>query len=249
VDSETDGQQHWLKTAGELGLQAARRHLLAGVLLWLFGVSIVLAYYYWQPARTVFDQISQLKMAWGVGFAILSTSLFGGLIPSLITACNNGLSAARNFYLIWTNVLLWGVKGLEIDLLYQAEARVFGADNQFSTIFTKTLFDQFIYVPIFGLPNVILFLLWRDLDFSGKRFKLAMGPHWYRERILPILISNWVLWIPAVALIYSLPTSLQLPIQNLVLVFWNLILVFFTNRKFSGRASDEARSPASGASG
>lgn len=234
MDAQSDREQHWLRSAWDLGLQAARRNLLAGVMLWLFGISLVICYYYWQPARMVLDQVSQIKLAWGVGFAILSTALFGGLIPSLITACNNGLSPARNFYLLWTNVLLWGVKGLEIDFLYQTEARVFGADNQLSTIVTKTIFDQFIYVPLFGLPNAILFLLWRDLDFSANRFKRALGRHWYRERIMPVLISNWVLWIPAVALIYSLPTGLQLPIQNLVLVFWNLMLAFLTKRKESG---------------
>lgn len=230
-------QQHserkraWLQDAKETGLLAARKNFFAGVALWIFGITIVVSYYNWPSARALFDQVSELKIAWGFFFSILSTAIFGGLIPSLITAISNGYSFTRNVYLTLTNVGLWGFKGIELDLLYRGQAYVFGADNQISTIAFKTLFDQLIYVPLIGLTNVILFVLWRDLNFSCRRFRAALGPNWYANRILPVIISNWFLWVPAVVLIYSLPTSLQLPIQNLVLVFWNLILFFFTTRR------------------
>jgi len=236
MNAGSDTEPHWLKNARDIGLLAARKHLYAGIMLWLFGVSIVVSYYFWPVARHGLEQVSQAKVAWGIGFSILSTSIFGGLIPSLITAGSNGFSFSRNLYLLWTNTVFWGLKGIELDLLYQGQARLFGGDNQLSTIITKTVVDQFIYVPAIGLTNVVLFVLWRDLDFSGRRFRAALGAHWYRERILPVVISNWVLWIPAVILIYSLPTSLQLPIQNLVLVFWNLILFFFTTRRMAGNS-------------
>ncbi len=228
MNADYDSNHGWLRDARDTGLRAARKNFKAGILLWLFGVILVASYYHWPLARGVLDQVAQWKNDWGFGFSILSTALFGGLIPSLIIAMNSHFSKARNLYLIGTNVFLWGLKGIELDLLYQGQAYLFGADNHIMTIVCKMLVDQFIYAPTLGLSNVILFVLWRDLNFSWKEFRIALGPHWYRQRILPVVISNWVLWIPAVILIYSLPTSLQLPIQNLVLVFWMLILFFFT---------------------
>jgi hypothetical protein len=38
------------------------------------------------------------------------------------------------------------------------------------------------------------------------------------------LIANMAVWVPAVAVIYALPTPLQLPMQNMVLCFYTLIV-------------------------
>jgi hypothetical protein len=56
-----------------------------------------------------------------------------------------------------------------------------------------------------------------------------MGERWYRRRVLPVMVSNWGVWIPAVSIIYMLPPALQLPLQNLVLCLWALMLIFLTS--------------------
>ncbi len=53
---------------------------------------------------------------------------------------------------------------------------------------------------------------------------------WYSRRVLTPLISNLAVWLPAVTIIYSLPPALQLPMQNLVLVFFTLILAHLMRR-------------------
>jgi hypothetical protein len=50
------------------------------------------------------------------------------------------------------------------------------------------------------------------------------GGQWYRRKVLPVLISNLGVWVPTVCIIYALPTALQLPLQNLVLCFFTLLL-------------------------
>jgi hypothetical protein len=47
---------------------------------------------------------------------------------------------------------------------------------------------------------------------------------WYRRRVLHVLISNLGVWVPAVCIIFALPTPLQLPLQNIVLCFFSLLL-------------------------
>ena len=133
--------------------------------------------------------------------------------------------------MIVSGTLLWAYKGLEIDLFYHFQAWLFGTTLNFQTIAIKTICDQFMMVPLFGIVNVVLFYLWRDCGYSFKTFFSRLGKNWYRRRILPVLIANWVIWIPAVAMIYSLPVCLQLPVQNLILCFWVLILMFFANHE------------------
>ena len=210
---------------------AARKNMWAGVILWLFGSAIVSAYYFVPAAREQLDRLAEVKTSWGYVFSFVSTAIFGGAIPSVIAATNNGEHFQRNLFLGFTNTILWALKGLEIDWFYRVQAAIFGNDQTFTSVLSKTLVDQLIYVPAFGLVNVVLFVIWRDNDFSCRRFRAALGSHWYAQHVLPVLISNWFVWIPAVLLIYGLPSGLQLPIQNLVLIFWILILTFFTSRR------------------
>jgi hypothetical protein len=44
------------------------------------------------------------------------------------------------------------------------------------------------------------------------------------ERMLPVLVSNWMFWIPGVVLIYSLPTNLQTPLFIFATAIWGLLL-------------------------
>jgi hypothetical protein len=55
--------------------------------------------------------------------------------------------------------------------------------------------------------------------------------------VLPITVANVAVWVPAVVAVYLLPLPLQLPMQNLVLCLWALMLVFMTDPK-GASASD-----------
>jgi hypothetical protein len=48
-----------------------------------------------------------------------------------------------------------------------------------------------------------------------------------------MLLANWGVWIPTVAAIYALPVGLQLPMQNLALCLWSLMLAFMTGKPTS----------------
>jgi len=44
------------------------------------------------------------------------------------------------------------------------------------------------------------------------------------DRSLVVMVSIWAVWLPAVVIIYSFPSPLQLPLFNIVLCFWCLLL-------------------------
>ena len=211
---------------------------LPTAILWLFGLGLIIGYYKWPPMEACLNGLGDVKSRFGFVFSFFSTAVFGGLLPALIPSLLGKRAPKVNGTNVITATLFWGLKGIEIDLFYRLQAWWFGDLSNWQIVGVKVLVDQFVYVPLIGVVNIVLFYLWRDNQFSVAETWSALGKHWYARRVLPLLISNWVVWIPAVGLIYSLPLPLQLPIQNLILCFWVLILVVFTHPELDGGQSE-----------
>ena len=45
-----------------------------------------------------------------------------------------------------------------------------------------------------------------------------------------MLVATWAVWVPLMAIIYSLPLALQFPLFALALAFWVLMMTYMTNR-------------------
>ena len=48
--------------------------------------------------------------------------------------------------------------------------------------------------------------------------------------MLAVLITNWAFWIPATALLYSLPVNLQFVIVQFAIAIWVLLLTAMTKK-------------------
>lgn len=231
MSNSLDDTNGALVRAWHQGTAALRQNIIPGICLWIFGIIIVAGYFFVPAFHDSLESLGQLKLRWGWMFSALSTSIFGGLIPLILPRLLGRGDPRFGWGLLLSNFVFWAAKGIEVDLLYRVQAWLFGMQLNVGTIAIKTAIDQFFYVPTIGLGNVILFYLWRDCGYSLTRFRRELGPHWYRRRMLPVVISNWAIWIPAVVLIYCLPLALQLPVQNFVLCFWVLLLAIFTKRE------------------
>ena len=228
METRQDGSGGPWRRALRLGGKAALRNRVPALFLWLFGVGLIAGYYLFPPVSSALQQLQVWKAETGLLFAAVSTGLFAGAIPLGMSRLA-GQSVPRPFVpYLTSNILFWAVKGVEIELFYRLQAVWFGDNSQWSTIVAKVFVDQVFYAPLVGLLNVVLFYRWRDRGYSGTDFVRGLNGQWYRDEFLPVLIGNWLVWLPACGLIYCLPQGLQLPIQNLILCFWVLILMFFT---------------------
>jgi hypothetical protein len=214
------------------GLRGARANLVPGFALQVVALVFVLAYYHDPPTRAVFEQIMAFRARTGFAFGILSTGLFGGLLPFFYL---RGNPASRSQYGWRQAVLLtafWGYKGFEIEVWYRVLAHVVGTGHDPATIAIKAVLDQFVYCPAFAVPLTVLIYKWNALDFSLRAVAADFhAPSWYVRSVLPTMIANLGVWVPAVAIIYALPTPLQLPLQNLVLFFFTLLLAHINRRR------------------
>ena len=220
------------RSAFVAGLAAARANLLPGLLLNTVALILVLAWFFHPGTRAVLDQVQGLKERWGYGFAALSTAIAGALLPLLLARL---LTARRDAWglLAWT-LPFWALKGLEVNGLYDLQGLVFGGEPSPAVVAIKVLIDQGVYVTLWAAPTQTLFYRWLERGRRWAPLRAELGKGWYDRACLPVLVSNWCLWTPAVALIYCLPVSLQLPVQNLILCLWVLLLTVLTGRRDPG---------------
>jgi hypothetical protein len=226
-ESSTSSEAAW-----RIGLRGARANLAPGLVLQTIALLLVVAYYHHAPTRAAVDSVARLHDRAGVWFGIVSTGLFGGLIPFLYLRSRDATRDRFDWRGGATLTTFWAYKGLEVDVWYHFLARLVGSSSSVATITTKTLLDQFVYCPVLAVPLTVLVYEWIEAGFEAGRVASDIrAGSWYRRRVLHVLISNLGVWIPAVCIIYALPTALQLPLQNLVLCFFTLLLAHVMPRR------------------
>lgn len=211
------------------GLRAAKANLLPGSILIACGAALVVSYYQVEPVQGLLNVVGHWKDRLGLLFAVLSTAFFGGVLPLVFRRLFLGQGCSRADILFQT--LFWAEKGVEVDLLYRAQAHVFGHAVTWQNVLPKVLIDQFIYVPLIAVPTMTLGYLWKDCGYGFKRAKDALRRRGFLERSLPVLISNWAVWIPVAVAIYCFPLPLQVPLMNITLTIWVMLLMLLAADK------------------
>ncbi len=210
------------------GILGARANLVPGLALQVVALLLVAGYYYEPSVHGALDRLAEARLRAGFVFGVVSTGLCGGVFPFLYLHFS-GLGSKAGPRYSWSQglalTLFWAYKGLEVDVWYRIQAHIVGAGHDPATIVIKVILDQFGYCPAFAVPITAAVYQWVESGFDGRSLgaDVAAG-RWYRRKVLPVLLSNLGVWIPAVAIIYALPTPLQLPLQNLILCFYTLVV-------------------------
>ncbi len=219
----------------QAGLRGARANLVPGLILQGLALALVLAYFNHDATRAALSELARVRVHFGFGFSFVSTAVCGGLLPLLYLRFMPGLSHRPTWAQGLALTAFWGYKGIEFDLLYRLLAATVGEGRDVGTVLTKMVFDQFVYCPTFAVPFTVLVYAWcrRHFSFSAVIADFR-APRWYHRRVLPVLLSNFGVWIPAVCIIYTMPTPLQLPLQNVVLFFFTLLLAHLSAHENDG---------------
>lgn len=114
-----------------------------------------------------------------------------------------------------------------VDTLYRLQSQWFGDGNDLRTLLAKVLVDQGPYNMLYATPVSMIFYNWKDAGFSWRRAREILRGQVAR-RYWSIMVGAWMVWVPAVLMIYSLPPDLQIPLFNLVLCFFTLVLALLS---------------------
>lgn len=233
------------RTSLALGWEAARANLGPALLIQAFMLALLLGYYFSPAVAGLLDQLAQFKGRHGFLFVLVAAVLAGALIPEifLVLFFQRGHPTRRNLRNLLFTVPIWAFDGALVDLLYRTEAAWFGNVVTVPVVLAKICVDQFGYNPFFAAPFGVLTYEWKNSGFTLESLGRGFSWHHYRDKVIPTLLATWAVWIPLMAIIYSLPLALQFPLFSLALVFWVLLLTYMTNT-FAARHHLRAGAPA-----
>ncbi|MDD7984728.1 hypothetical protein PQO01_07170 [Lentisphaera marina] len=201
---------------------ALKLNLKPGLALQVVAVSLVLAYYNSAYVQEKLVALTDLKVLNPYLFSGLSTALFAGGLPYVILSLSKRVTFNINVLIFM--LLFWFWKGTEIEFFYSFQAKLFGASGEVSVIIKKVLFDQFVFSTFYAVPCIVIVYIWKDANFSFRHWKVGINSRLFKVRIPTVLVSNWFVWIPACAVIYSMPTALQVPLSNIIGCFYVLMI-------------------------
>jgi hypothetical protein len=218
------------------GLRAARANLIPGLILQALMVALLLGYYF-HPATTLWlDRLADLKLRWGFGYSALSATVAGALIPEImrVLVFQKGRGRRENFANLLFTIPFWCFMGMLVDAFYRGQAHVFGSEPTLRVVATKVVVDQFLYSPFVATPLTCWLYDWKLAGYrlaGARRFFTAA---YARDVMVPVVFANWGVWIPVVAVLYSLPSTLQIPLFGLALSLWVMLLTWISERRNAG---------------
>lgn len=191
-------------------------------------LGVLLGYHYWPAFHDALEVIRGWKLRFGYLFSAVSTAVFGGLLPLLFRLIPLETRKDPQWRFLPFFLGYWALRGVEVDALYRFQAWMFGDTATPWVVVVKVVIDQFVYCPLWAVPIMIIAYMWKDSGFRFAELRRRLGGEWFPSRCLPLLLASWGVWIPTVAVIYTLPLALQLPLQNLVLCLFVLLAMILT---------------------
>jgi hypothetical protein len=214
-------KQGWLRCRENL-----LANFLTGLVLWAIG-GLIIAAFHWYPAfNGVLVEVGVKKAEWGYGYSCLFTAFFGGLVPYCLLFLRGKIPRGRKLSWLAFFLIFWGVKGMEVDAFYRLQGYLFGYSVDFQTIFSKVLVDQFVYCIFWSAPCTAFFYGLKRADFTLGKGRSWLSFGYILGESAFLLVSTWVIWIPSVSIIYAMPKDLQIPLFNLTLCFFVLVISF-----------------------
>lgn len=213
------------------GWQGARANLVPGLVIISLAALLVLSYYTFPAVRAAMAGLQNVRQAWGVWFAMLTSAVGAGLIPGVyLMAVGKARRDLRGWLDLLFTCLVWSSTMVLVDYFYIFQDWFWGAGVTFTRVIAKMLLDQFVFTPLLSIPYMALGFRLRDLDYNPRALGNALRDDWVVKVIVPMLVACWLTWIPGTLVVYALPLSLQIPLMVLIQCFFALEMAFVSSK-------------------
>ena len=196
-------------------------------------LSLFLAYVYHPPSREAFERLAEFKQQTGYLYTAISAMIAGAIIPEILRILffQKGRIRTRNIGNLAFTLPFWSVMALIVEQFYRLQAWMFGSGIDFSTVAIKVLVDQLGYTAFFATPVTCILYEWKQSGYLPRTLLRVFRLEFYRRAALPVLITNWAVWIPLITILYCVPLSLQIPLFSLALSLWVLLYTWISESK------------------
>ena len=224
------------RTALRVAAQGARANILPGLLLQSLMIVFLALYVMHDGTRHFLARVADLKHETGYIFAFTSYLLSAALLPEILRIAffQAGRPTKRNLWNFLTAAPFWGLMGMLVDLLYRCQVLWFGAGTDWTTILIKMLVDQILFSPLLSNPLSVGYFAWRDAGFRRNAAREIFRRGFFLDRVFPVQVAAWCIWVPGVCLVYFMPSELQIPVASLIQAFWVLVFLFINRLRKTG---------------
>lgn len=207
---------------------AVRQNQVPCVLLNALVIALVSSYYWWPPVAGMWEAVGAFQTRWSFAFSCVSTVFAAAVMPFFVQWAMGTLPAADRLKRLLLRMLFWGYRGMEIDLFYRLQGLLFGHGNDAATLAKKVFVDQFVASTLWFVPTYVIALRWIDQGGSWSRLWASLDRDFWTRTCPTVLVTNWLIWLPALVLVYSLPAPLQFPLFSIVMCFFILVVTLLT---------------------
>jgi hypothetical protein len=215
-----------------IGWEAAKANAAPAFVLQMMMFAVLLAYYFHPASAAFLNAVADYKQRHGLRFVLASSVLVGAVLPELfvIVFFQRGRIERQNARNFIFNAPFWALDGFLVNEMYTLLAQWLGNRVTIPVVAGKMCIDQFGYNPFFAAPFGIWGYAWKNNGYSFSKLRPLLTWNYYRQHAFPLLVATWAVWIPLMAIIYSLPFPLQFILFALALAFWVLMMTYMTNR-------------------
>jgi hypothetical protein len=208
------------------GWSAAAANLPSILALQAAMAAIVAAYYLWPQGSAALSTYAQWQAQGGPLGNGLALGIAGGVLSQLsyVYFQKKGRWQRANVESVAFNFIIFFISGCIVFEFYRMQAVWWGQGTSLSVIVPKVLVDQFVYTVVFSAPYYALLTRWHALGYSGARLGRELKGDFLTERFLPMLVMNWMFWIPAISFVYAMPTVLEAPLAVFASAIWALLI-------------------------
>ncbi len=198
------------------------------LLIQAFMSGLVVFYFQTEAVRQFAHTIGEAKVRGGLPFAFVAGAIAGGLIPEIAKLVTGKLRRYDRHLVgkaLWAGVV-YGIVGIQVSLLYDAQALWFGTSTDLGTLTLKTVVDMLTFTPFISIPTAAALFSWWKHDFDWSYWRTMLSWSFYKKEVLTAIPLCWAYWIPILYCTYALPTDLQFPFAILAESAWSVLFVF-----------------------
>ena len=201
-----------------------RRNRVPCLFVNLIVVLLVSSYYMVPSVAAAWAEVGAFKVRSGYVFSAISGAASAAFLPYVAQRLMGTWPKENGARRLLILTLFWAYRAVEVDLFYHLQAWMFGTGSDFQTRVCKVFVDQFIYSVFWAAPNCVLILRWLDLGCSWRKTWASLDRQFWTRTFPAVILTNWLVWIPVVSLVYGLPSPLQFPLFTVVMSFFVLVV-------------------------
>ncbi len=213
-----------------IGWESVKANAVPMVVLWALAVLLAALYYASPRVSEVFEPLVNLELTYGWRAAVVNRVVFTGFVPGLFLLMIRSIRPRYPLAKLGLQIVWCGLWGVLCDYMYVWVDALFGSGSDFRTVAAKVLFDQLPWTVLVVMPLNALFYFWLGRDFSIRRMKTEWPKSFWGERVLPMLLVNWCVWIPVAVVVFLLPLPLRVHVNGFAASFWTLACLYLGSR-------------------